>query len=428
MIRAGVSVVDITPPAGLAMSGFAARVPPASGAHDPLTVRALVIGDTAIAVADVIGIDAGLSHRVRMASGLPPEKVTLAATHTHGGPVSMMGRLAGEADPAFLERLEAGLVTALRRAAEAQEPVALLGGTGAEPGLAHNRRHRDGPVDTGVPVLRLDRDDGSVLAVLVSYACHPVVLSSDNLLWTADYPHYVRAMLEQSLPGAVAIFATGCAGDVNTGHSAAASLDPASNPLRSYAEAEHIGRAIAASALAAPLRLLGDVVSAAEASAELDFAPDDDLAARIEAWQAERQTASPPRARVLDIWSDWGARLAQENPSPLRARVSAARWGDARMLAMPGEIFARTARDLRLAMGADRAGPLFILGYADDNPGYIPPAGEFAFGGYEVTEAHRFYGLPAGLAPHSAEKLATAVLQASGGQQHENHTEGDCYD
>jgi neutral ceramidase len=428
MIRAGASVVDITPPAGLAMSGFAARVPPASGAHDLLTVRALVIGDTAIAVADVIGIDAALSYRVRMASGLPPEKVTLAATHTHGGPVSMTGRLAGEADPAFLECLETAFVTALRRAAEAREPVTLFGGTGVEPGVARNRRHRDGPVDTGVPVLRLDRDDGSVLAVLVSYACHPVVLSSDNLLWTADFPHFVRAMLEQALPGAVAIFATGCAGDVNTGHSAAASLDPTSHPLRSYAEAERIGRAIAASALAAPLRPLGDAVSAAEAFAELAFAPEDDLPARIEAWQAERETAVQSRARILDIWSDWGARLANQNASPLRARVSAANWGDARMLAMPGEIFAGTALDLRRAMGADRTGPLFILGYADDNPGYIPPEGEFAFGGYEVTEAHRFYGLPAGLAPHSAEKLATAVLKASGGQHRDNHSQGDCYD
>jgi len=428
MIRAGVSVVDITPPAGLAMSGFAARVEPASGAHDPLTVRALVVGDSAIAIADVIGIDAALSARVRLASGLPPEKVTLAATHTHGGPVSMAGRLAGAAAPAFLDRLEAGFLTALRRARETMEPVTLHGGTGTEPGIARNRRRPDGPVDRGVPVLRLDRADGSVMAVLVSYACHPVVLSSDNLLWTADYPHYVRTALEAALPGAVALFATGCAGDVNTGHSAAASLDPARHPLRSYAEAERIGRAVAASALAAPLRPLGESVSAGEAFAELSFAPDDDLPAQRAAWQAERETAPPIRARMLDIWIDWAARLAADNPPPLMERVTAANWGGARLLAMPGEIFARTAQELREAMGAGSSAPLFVLGYADDNPGYIPPEGEFAFGGYEVNEAHRFYGLPAGLAPRSAERLATAVLNAAGGQHHDETSKGDCHD
>lgn len=416
MIEAGVCIIDITPPAGLPMSGFAARTSCAAGTHDPLTVRALVIGDTAIAIADVIGIDAGLSHRVRMASGLPPDKVTLAATHTHGGPISMDGRLAKTADPDFLRRLEASFVTALKCAKESMEPVTLHGGLGSEPGIARNRRHPNGPVDKGVPVLRLDRADGSALAILVSYACHPVVLSSDNLLWTADYPHYVRMQLEESLPGAVAIFATGCAGDVNTGHSAAASLDPSDNPLRSYTEAERLGRAIAAAALDAHMCPLGNKVSAAESFAELYFASNGDLSAQLAAWQAERPTAAPIRALLLDIWSDWAASLARENSPPLLERVTAADWGGARMLALPGEIFARTAQDLRQAIAKEHSAPLFVLGYADDNPGYIPPDGEYAFGGYEVMEAHRFYGLPAGLAPRSAERLATAVLIAAGGQ------------
>ncbi len=428
MIEAGVSVVDITPAAGLPMSGFAARVSPAIGAHDPLTIRALVIGDTAIAVADVIGIDADMSHRVRMVCGLPPAKVTLAATHTHGGPISMDGRLANAADPDFLRRLEAGFVTALRRAQENTEPVTLCGGVGTEPGIARNRRHQDGPVDQGVPVLRLDRIDGSVLAILVSYACHPVVLSSDNLLWTSDYPHFLRSQLEESLPGAVAIFATGCAGDVNTGHSAAASLDPANNPRRSYVEAERIGRAIAAVALDAPLRPLGNTVSATQSFVELDFAPNLDLSAQRATWQAERATAAPIRRLLLDLWSDWADSLARENPPPLRARVTVADWGGARMLALPGEIFARTAHDLRRDMGNEHSGPLFVLGYADDNPGYIPPEDEYAFGGYEVMEAHRFYGLPAGLAPRSAERLATAVLNAASGQYDDATSKGDCHD
>lgn len=423
MILAGVATLDITPPAGLAMSGFAARRSPATGAHDGLTIRALVIGDTAFVIADVIGIDAALSQRVRTACGLPPEKVTVAATHTHGGPISMAGRLAGEADPQFLESLETGLVTALRRAAETKEPVTLLGGTGDEPGIARNRRHEGGPVDQGVPILRLDRRDGSVLAMLVGYACHPVVLSSDNLLWTADYPHFARECLETALPGAVALFATGCAGDVNTGHSAAASLDPRYNPARSYAEAQRIGEAIAAAALDATLHPLGDDVAATEAFATLDFDRNADLPAKLADWQAERENAEPLRATLLDIWIDWATTLADNHATPLRARVTATNWGGARLLAMPGEIFAETALQLRTAMG-QQPGPLFIIGYADDNPGYVPPEGEFAFGGYEVTEAHRFYGLPAALAPRSAERLATAVLQAAGGQHDDDILRG----
>ncbi|MCR8724573.1 neutral/alkaline non-lysosomal ceramidase N-terminal domain-containing protein [Frigidibacter sp. ROC022] len=411
MITAGVASVDVTPPAGLAMAGFGARTDPAKGTHDPLTVRALVVGDTALAVADVIGIDAALSARVRARCGLRPENVTITAVHNHGGPASMEGRLSLPTEPEVLARLEEGLVTAITRAAESRQPVRLNGGTGAEPGVARNRRHPDGPVDTGVPVLRFDRADGSPLAVLLSYACHPVVLGADNLLWTADYPHFVRQAVETALPGAVAIFATGCPGDVNTGHSAADSLRPGPNPARSFAEAERIGKAIAAAALEAPLNPLSDTVSAAEARTELHFERRETAPLELAAaWEREAADADPVRAHLLRIWADWARALPPEPLPPLPARVSALDWGGARLLAMPGEIFARTALDLR---GTQTAAPLFVLGYADDNPGYIPAATEYAFGGYEVEEAHRFYGLPAGFAPGSAEALARAVARAA---------------
>ncbi|MEO1224787.1 MAG: alkaline ceramidase, partial [Pseudomonadota bacterium] len=65
MIRAGVAVVDITPPKGLLMAGFAARTEPAEGAHDRLTVRALAIEETVLVVADIIGFHHEMSARVR---------------------------------------------------------------------------------------------------------------------------------------------------------------------------------------------------------------------------------------------------------------------------------------------------------------------------------------------------------------------------
>ena len=61
-----------------------------------------------------------------------------------------------------------------------------------------------------------------------------------------------------------------------------------------------------------------------------------------------------------------------------------------------------TFRSLNILKSSD---PLFILGYADDNPGYIAPHSEFKYGGYEIEEAHRFYGLGAAFAPGSAELL-----------------------
>lgn len=411
MIEAGVAVVDITPPAGLAMAGFGARIDTATGAHDRLGIRALVVNDTALVVADVIGIDAALSRRVRSRCGLPSEKVTLAATHTHGGPISMDGRLGGGSDPGWMARFEHATVSAIRQAAEARVPAVLWGGVGNHPGFARNRRHADGAVDGVVPVFRVDRADGRPMAILVSYACHPVVLSSDNLQWTADYPHFLRAALEKALPGAVAIFATGCAGDANTGHSAADSLNPAANADRTFARAEEIGKGVAEAALAAELSPLGEATDATEARAELSFQRREaclgDLAKK---WTLDAESADPIRAHLLRIWAAWARDLSPEPPEPMAARVSAMDWGGAGVLALPGEIFASTALDLRALDGRT---PLFVLAYADDNPGYIPPRAEYAHGGYEIEEAHRFYGLPGTFASGTAEDLARAVAAAA---------------
>ena len=82
-------------------------------------------------------------------------------------------------------------------------------------------------------------------------------------------------------------------------------------------------------------------------------------------------------------------------------------WGGVPIVALPGEIFAETALQIRQKMSRD---PGFVIGFAEDNPGYIPPESEYAFGGYEVDEAHRYYGLPATFTAGSAEALAEAAI------------------
>jgi len=57
--------------------------------------------------------------------------------------------------------------------------------------------------------------------------------------------------------------------------------------------------------------------------------------------------------------------------------------------------------------------PLFILAYADDNLGYVPPESDYSRGGYEIDEAHRFYGLGATVAPRIAEHLAQAGCESA---------------
>lgn len=415
MIHAGAAIVDITPTSGLPMSGFAARTLPAKGAHDGLTARAVVVGETAIVVADVIGLDAGMSARIRKRCVLPAENIVVAALHTHGGPVSMAGRLSLAADPAYLERLEDACVAAIDKAAQARRPAQVTAGQGRDPGVARNRRHPGGPVDTSLPMLRICGEDGAMIAVVTAYACHPVVLGADNLNWTADYPHFVRQALEEVYPGAVALFMTGCVGDANTGHSAHASITLSANQDRTFEAAERIGRKVAEAALRAGERPVSDLAGARNGKVTLGFERREmeTPAALEQRWRAEALTAEPAYRPLLRYWADWAKTIAPIVPEPIAARVTVLNWGGVPIVALPGEIFAETALSIRAALSPDK--PTFVIGFADDNPGYIPPASEFRFGGYEVDEAHRYYGLPMTFAPGSAEALAACAITLATG-------------
>jgi len=411
---AGAAVVDIAPDAGLMMCGYAARTEPSSGTHDPLTARALVVGDTAIVVADILGFHESTCARIRERSGFG-ERLVVVATHTHGGPMPMPGRGGGDADPAFLALLEDGCVEAVRRAAESRQPVRLLAGNGRNPGIAFNRRIEGGPIDPSVPVVRLETPDGRLLAVAFAHACHPVVLGAGNRLYTADFPHFARAAIEAAHPGAVAIFLPGCSGDVSTGHSPESSISTDTPPDRTFAEAERLGRALAASVLAAPLVPLGARIAAASRPVRLDLertetASLDDLSRE---WAGlAGHAASPAWATLYRHWAAWAVTTAREPLTPWPGRVTAFDWGGLPLLFLPGEIFAITALELRAALPGTPVP--FVLSLADGVPGYIPARGAYPQGGYEVAEAHRYYGLPAAFAPGSAEALAAAALAAHG--------------
>ncbi|MEO1226977.1 MAG: alkaline ceramidase, partial [Pseudomonadota bacterium] len=386
------------------------------GAHDRLTVRALAIEETVLVVADIIGFHHEMSARVRARLEVRDQNIMLCATHTHGGPVSMRGRLHAAADPNFLSRLEDACVTAIDQARDGRVDAELSFAAGADPDVARNRRHDDGPIDRTLPVLKVRRKDGELLAILVNYACHPVVLGADNRQWTGDYPHFVRAELEAANPGATAIFLTGCIGDLNTGHSAEASISLAGNPARSFPAAEAIGKRIAVAAAEGVDMPLGTYSSAASTSVTLTFerrerAPFESL--RL-SWLDEAARSGQARAELLKIWAHWARDIAPRPLDPLQERVAMFDWGGMTLVGMPGEIFAATALDLRAALG-DR--PVMLAGFCDDNPGYIPPRQEYPFGGYEVDEAHRFYGQPATIAPGCAEAIRDAALAITGAER-----------
>ncbi len=91
---------------------------------------------------------ADVKARVEAALGLAGNRVLLASTHTHLGPV-IRGGMAGEPDPDYLEWLATALVEVVQAAIADLEEARLFSGEGFLEELAYNRRgyHKDGRVD-----------------------------------------------------------------------------------------------------------------------------------------------------------------------------------------------------------------------------------------------------------------------------------------
>ena len=415
----GYGVRDVTPPPGTHMSGFAARTSPAAGAHDPLEARAVAFSDgdalLLAVVLDVIGVDAHLAAAVRdgvlRLASPRPDDVVVAATHTHGGPPVLRDAFLGPVDDAVLARVVAGAVEAGLDAVRDLAPAELEHGVGHEATVAHDRRVPGGPVDPRVPVVRARRE-GRRDVVLVGYACHPVTLGPDNLLFTRDYPGFLVDALESLLPGSAAVFLSGCSGQVNTGHAAHASADLTGTPRRTFAEARRIGEALAgaaASALAGARPLRGTPVVAARTEVDLPFVPPaTDPAADEARWLAELAGDPPPapgRRGWLEGLCAWADRFPHPTAGTLRVPVACWSVGELRIAWFPGEVFVEQG----LELAAAHPGPLVCVSNANAAPGYVPHPSAYDAGGYEVEEAFRFYGMPGPFAPEASRRLDAAM-------------------
>jgi neutral ceramidase len=232
-LQIATAAIEITGPIGYPMGGYGARKEVSWGIHDPLLAKVLLIKSNSqqfgIVTFDlVLMASPRLAHEARAQLGISP--LLQIASHTHSGPIPKNMRSIEE-DP-WYRAMEDKVLAALKQAQSQYQPAQLSAIDGSVY-IGHNRRkvNPDGkvtmfwrnadrmptsPVDPHLGILRFSRTDGSVLAVLVNYACHAVVLGPDNLDYSADWPGYMYRDLEKQLGGkAMAYFIPGAGGDIN---------------------------------------------------------------------------------------------------------------------------------------------------------------------------------------------------------------------
>lgn len=234
-LRAGVARVDITPradiPNGMWMAQSHVR---AEGVHQALWMTALAVrdGDECVVILELDWCllsdaqDGRIRSAVSRATGVRPERVLPICTHSHAGPVTQESYRGEGSDDvqAYVACLTAWAVDASTSALARLEPVRVAAGQGScriginrdlrlPDGRAVAGPNPDGFADTSVGIVRLERLDGTPLAILVNYACHPTVLGPDNKLVSPDYPGTTKRVVER-VTGARCLFLQGAAGDM----------------------------------------------------------------------------------------------------------------------------------------------------------------------------------------------------------------------
>jgi hypothetical protein len=147
----GLAKIDITPPIGIYLAGYANRLEPSEGVYLPLTATAIAICDgqesALIIGAEILGFYEH-TDRVRKAigekTGLLPHQILLFGSHTHCGPVlrDVDRERQGALDENYIDTLVAKIADCAQQAWNNREPSLLKFGTGTC-NFASNRRMPD---------------------------------------------------------------------------------------------------------------------------------------------------------------------------------------------------------------------------------------------------------------------------------------------
>ncbi len=426
--QAGAATACITPPLGEPIVGGFHPFP-AEHIHDDLHARCLVLDDgstrLALVICDLLGLHRSVSdearRRITAETGIPPEQVLIAATHTHSA-TTALGGTGGERFQPVLPELTPyqGFVAqriadGVRCATNLLRPAELVVGTVDVPEHVFNRRwfmrpgsmpenpfgsaddlvkmnppraspnldRPAGPTDPTISFLSLRQPDGQPIAMLASYSLHYVGGVPRGHV-SADYFGVVCDELarlvapEVSDPPFVALLANGTSGDINNINF----REPAA-PRAPYEQMRDVARDVAARIIEASADLPASRrVPLAAAYRELEIAARHPTPQEA-AWAATALPGSdtPDAAKTLsEIYAERVQALAKQPPT-VAVPLQVFGIGPVRIGTMPCEIFCEIGLDFRRQSGG---APGFLISLAHGYLGYLPTPRQHDLGGYET--------------------------------------------
>ncbi len=390
--------------------------------HDDLNATALVLdnGETSLAVVslDLMVISADFTQAVRelvqKETGIAPANIMVACTHTHNAPASggLLG--VGEVDPFYEQWAARQAATAVLRAWNQRESADLAVATTNLPRLTFNRTRENGPVDPRLTTLRVNRTNGSPLALVLNFQAHPTVQTGlQPRAVSRDVPGEICDLIERALPGAKCLYLQGACGDVNFLKRFSTTRELSHEPgrivagtaLASLGEAVRIDEprlsAISQTVTLPTRRWTREEIDHDRLEAQRRLKTNDlsgwretigrvmtnrpeDMVARHggDEWKAVEAMCRFNLAWTYEMLKDWETR-----PETLGAEVQAFRIGPMGIVANSSEFFSSLALDVRNRAGLDH---LMISCYTNGRIGYLPDAHDIAKQTYAAYQSPKY--------------------------------------
>jgi hypothetical protein len=404
-LRAGVARVDLTPPLSMKapLGGYGARMNrPATGVHDRIFAKALVVSDGSrkfvLVTADLLGFAPPFKPSLieRLATqGWSPDQVLLLPSHSHTSidmnalnprNVFKVPQI-GIHDPALYEFVLNKFVDVIQRAEQRLERVVVGTSSRHLPGWNRNRRDPGGVTDDELTVTRIDAVGGKPLAVLANFTAHPTFMSEHEMLFSGDWPGHLQRTIEATIgEGVTAMYYNGAEGD----QSPTPRPDGGESP---WERAERYGLELG--------------LVAADVWRKTETARDTEFDFHLETIRL------PDRRPHPDFMSTGGKEYGLSEASvgtllstmfPSETTSGSLRLGDLVIVGIPGEMAAglglRIKSETKAATGAEHA---VIGGLANEWISYILTADSYIRGsGYEASMS--FYG------PELGDRLTRAAI------------------
>lgn len=454
VFRAGAATSNITPFLGTDLiGGFNPRG--STHIHDDLHARCLVLDDgntkLAIIIIDNVKFPTEIhlptKKLIQQTTGLPPENVLIAATHTHSAP-SLRGTSylkLGEPLDEYQKFVVRRIADSVQRAMNNLEPARIGWGQGEVPQHVFNRRwllkngqtvtspfgeeeqaamnpgsllklldKPAGPVNPKVYILSVRSHTGRPIALLANYWLHYVGGVGQGHI-SADYFGVFARQLEELYaepgqdPPFVGLLSNGASGDVNNNDYANYN-QPGQKRYARYEKMHEVAADVTKEVKRVEKTIrYHDWVKLGAAAETVTLKRRRPSTAQV--WRAQELLKhTPPEAqqdRDLSRRIIFARRALEAAvwPETAEAYVQALRIGDLGLAALPFEVFVEIGFDIQQQSPCKQT---FVFGLANGDLGYLPSPRQHALGGYEtwLTVSHA----EVGASPKLVKEL-TALLR-----------------